>query len=289
MQPVTDSSNSQYIIIGNPDLRPEFTNVFSSRYNNFDFISGNVFFGNITASFTKDKIVAHTKEVRPGVQETHYLNANGYYTITGFYNISKPFKNRKYVFNYGGNIIYNNNVSYIESNKNVARNFIIGQRLAVEIKVKKWLESTVAANYILNNTKNSLTSTILQNGNTSAWILSHSSRIFFPYDFIFSYDIDKTINTGYAENVSTNPFIINSTLEKQFFKKKNASLKFQAFDILNDNTGITRTVTGQSITDTRTNRLGRYYFLSIILRLNKFRGEQQMPMPGMQMMRPQGM
>ena len=292
--PVADRSNPQYITVGNPDLKPEFTNTFSSRYNNFDFISGNVFFSNISVSFTKDKIVTDTRPLGfTGAQETRYLNSNGFYTVTAFYNISRPKQNRKYVFNWGGNLIYNNNVSFIESMKNTGRNWIAGQRLAIDFKIKKWLETSAAANYTLNSTHYTLKTTSLQNSTTNTWGLTHSSRIFLPHDFIFSYDIDKSINSGYSDNVNSNPCIINSTLEKQFFKKKNASLKLQAFDILNENKGISRSVTGYSITDTRTNRLQRYFMLSFILRLNKFSGQQQqMPMPGGMgpgMMRPPGM
>jgi len=293
LQPVADVSNPQYITIGNPDLKPEFTNTFSMRYNNYDFISGNVFFGNLLFSFTKDKIVTNTTPIGFSSQETRYLNSDGFFTASGFYNISRPKQNRKYVFNLGGNLTYNNNVSYLKSEKNIGRNWVFAQRLAVDIKIKKWLETSGGVNYALNSTKYSISSSNLQNLNTNAWSLSHSSRFFLPADIIFSYDIDKTINSGYAGNVNANPLIINSTLEKQLFKKKNASIKLQAYDLLNENTSISRSVTAQSITDTRTNRLGRYLMLSFVLRLNKFSGQQPaMPIPGggnMQMMRPPGM
>ena len=97
LQPVTDYSNPQYITVGNPNLKPEFNNSFSLRYNNFDFITGDVFFSFISFSFTKDKIVNNVFNRGFCVQETRYLNTNGYYTVTGFYNYSKPWRNRKYV------------------------------------------------------------------------------------------------------------------------------------------------------------------------------------------------
>jgi hypothetical protein len=62
-------------------------------------------------------------------------------------------------------------------------------------------------------------------------------------------------------------------LEKQFFEKKNLSVRLQAYDLLNENTNISRTVTGTGFTDTRTNRLGKYFMLSGVFRLNKFKGE----------------
>ena len=283
LQPVYDYSNPQYITIGNPNLRPEFTNNFSMRYNNFDFITGDVFFGNLSASFTNDKIVNNTILVGPGVQQTRYLNSNGFYTISAFYNISKPFQNRKYVFNVGGNITYNNNISYFSNEKNRGKNWLLGQRVAMDYKLKKWLESTVAINFSLNNSSYSLQKQL--NSNTQAWTLSHNSRIYFPKGWIFTYDLDKTIYNGYADNINTNPFIVNATIEKQLFKKKNVSLKLQAVDLLNENINISRNVTANTITDTRINKLGRYFMATVVLRLNKFNGKAAAG-GSMNMMRP---
>ena len=62
------------------------------------------------------------------------------------------------------------------------------------------------------------------------------------------------------------------------------------FDLLNENTNVNRTVTAYSITDTRTNRLQRYFMLSFIFRFSKFDGSKAgaaMPMRqggGMRMM-----
>ena len=281
LQPVYDYSNTQNIVVGNPSLRPEFTNTFSMRYNNFDFISGNVFFGNISTSFAKDKIVSNV--IPKGFfQETRYLNAAGYYNVNAFYTISKPIQNRKYVFNYGGTFNYNNNISYLNFSKNTGRNVLFSQRLSMDYKFKKWLETSAGVNFSMNDARYSLTPTA--NSSIKVWSLTHSSRLFFKHDFILSYDIEKTINNGYTGNVTANPLIINSTLEKQLFQKKNASLKLQALDLLNQNTNVNRSVTASSITDTRTNRLQRYFMLSFVLRFSKFDGSKagpnNMQMPG---------
>jgi hypothetical protein len=141
----------------------------------------------------------------------------------------------------------------------------------MDYKLKKWLETNLAFNFSYNNTNYSISKQL--NATTRAYTISHSSRIFLPKGFLFNYDIDKTINDGYSANVSSNPLIINATLEKQFFEKKNFSLKLQAFDLLNENTNISRNVTGSGFTDTRTNRLGKYFMLSCVFRLNKFQGQ----------------
>ncbi|MEJ7611881.1 MAG: outer membrane beta-barrel protein [Ferruginibacter sp.] len=273
-QPVFDYSNRQNIVIGNPDLRPEFSNTISMRYNNFDFISGNVFFGNISASFTRDKIVSNViRRNFSSLQETRYLNADGYYNVNMFYAVSKPLQNRKYVFNLGGTINYNNNISYSNSEKNTGKNILVSQRFSMDYKLKKWLELSGGANFALNDVKYSLSTA--NNSSAKTWSLTNASRMFFQHDWILSYDLEKTLYSGYG--LAADPLIINATLEKQFLKKKNASLKLQGLDLLNENTNVNRSVSNNYITNTRTNRLTRYFMLSFVFRFSKFDGSKTGP------------
>ncbi len=270
LQPVADYSNPQYIVIGNPNLRPEFSNTLSMRYNNFNFIRGDVFFGNVSYSFTQDKIVNNVTNKGIGVQETRFLNASGFYTANAFYAYSKPFQNRKYVFNYGGNAIFNNNISFLANAKNVGKNLILTQRLNTVITIKKWLETGGGVSYTFNKTDYSLRKQL--NTKTTNWNLTHNSRIFLKKDVTLTYDVSQSIFSGYTGGFSTNPLIINGSLEKLLSQKYNASLKFNAYDILKQNTNINRTVTGNSITDTRTNNITRYFMLSLVFRFSKFVG-----------------
>lgn len=278
LQPVYDYSNPQYITLGNPDLKPEFTNNINIRYNNFDFISGNVFFGNLSVSSVKDKIVNKIFQrfdfsgpiPKYIGQETRYVNTNDYYTASGFYAFSKPIRNRKYVFNYGGSVLFNNNISFISNEKNTGKNWVIGQHFFTTITVRKWLETTGGVNFTLNDAHYSLNTKL--NSNTQAWSMVHSARFFLPNDLTFVYDMDKSINLGYASNVNTNPLIINVSVEKLISKKYNASVKLNAYDLLDQNASLNRTVTGSGFTDTRTNKLGRYLMLGFIFRFNKFTG-----------------
>ncbi len=276
--PVVDRSNPQFIVIGNPDLKPEFNNILSLRYNNFDMISGNVFFGNLSFTYTQDKIVNNTKLLRAGAQETSYLNANGSWSANAFYNVSRPIKNRKYVFNLGGNLSYGKEVSFLRDSlnnlqNNIGNNWVITQRFNTDIKIKKWLETTIGGRFTQNVSRYSIQNNL--NFNSTTWILSNNSRIFLPKDFIISYDIEQTFNLGFSSNTVKNPLIIQASIEKQFLKAKNLTAKIQSLDLLNQNIGISRTLSSNGFTDTRTNRLGRYFMFSLIYRLNKFVGDMK--------------
>ena len=98
------------------------------------------------------------------------------------------------------------------------------------------------------------------------------------------YDVDYTINTGLANGVSKNLAIMNASLEKQLFKKKNGIIKLAAWDLFKQNSNINRSVSGYSIIDTRTNRLTRYFIATFTYRLQRFAG-QTVQAPGMDIRR----
>jgi len=278
LQPVYDYSNPQYPVVGNPDLKPEIKSTFSARYNNFDFMSGNVFFTNISYSFSKDKVVSNSIDKSGNanggstgaIQETQYMNADGYYTASGFYAFSKPFQKRKYTLSLNGNLNYTNNISFINSEKNIGKNFVGTQGLNFDVRLNEWLDMGAGGNFTFNQTKNSLARQ--SNTEVKTYTISSNGKIYFPAKIVLSYDLNKTFNSGYS--VSANPFIINGYIERQFSKNNRFSVRLEVYDLLNQNISISRTVNANSITDTRTNKLGQYFMLSFNFRLQQFRGQQ---------------
>lgn len=284
LQPVTDNTDPLNVTIGNPNLRPEFTNTLNLRYNNFDIAKGNVFFGNFSMSLTSDKIITNSISKRAGAQETRYLNDNGYYSASGFYYFSKPFKNRRYNVSINGSINYINNIAYINTERNIGRNWIVTQTLKGTINTNSWLELGTSATYVLNSNRYSLANSL--NSQVSNYILSSDAKFYLPANFIISYDVQKTINKGFTSNF-TDPFIVNSYIEKKLFKSQNGSIKLQALDMFNENANVSRSVSNNVITDSYTNRLGRYYMLTFSLRLSRFGGANvnSMQQMGMKFMR----
>jgi hypothetical protein len=92
--------------------------------------------------------------------------------------------------------------------------------------------------------------------------------------------LSKTYNSGYSSLLATDPFILNTYLEKQFFKDKSGTLRLQAYDLFNESISLSQSSTPTSSTLNRSNRLSRYFMLSFNMRLQKFNGNQppqQMP------------
>ena len=286
LQPTPDISNPQYPVYGNPNLGAEFSHILNFRYNNFNFSSGDVLFFNLTGNYTENKIVSNiVRKMDPIiglVQESRYLNTDGYFTTNAYYNYSKPFQEKKYVFSFNGSANYINNISFTDDKKNTGKNWIFSQGLNMQINPNKNFELNPGLRYSFNsNTNDAITN---NNTQVSTYTLNFNSKVFFLKSWLIGSDFSKSINNGYSSALAVNPFIINTYLEKQFLKDKSATLRLQGFDLLDQNTSVSRSVTGNVITDSQSNRLSRYVMLSFTMRIQKFSGkqpEQQQPTPGM--------
>lgn len=274
LQPVTDRSSPLDPVTGNPFLKAEFQNNVSLRYNQYDFKSGNMLFTNLTISQVQHKIVSSTLS-RGDTVYTSYRNANGFFTVNGFYNYSKPFDNRRYTASLSGNMSYSNNISYANDLENSGHNWIISPAAKFRLDLDTLMDAEVSATYTINTTRYSIPSPA--NTNARTWVFAMNGRNYLFKDWILGYDLTKTLNRGFSATLNANPAIVNVYLERQFLKKNMASLRIQAFDLFNQNTGVSRAVAANSITDSRVNRLARYFMLSFSLRLQQFAGKMQQP------------
>lgn len=288
LQPVRDVSNPQYQTEGNPDLRPEFNHNFRAFFNNFNYTSGRSMFVGVRTNMILNRIVNNNMRLdSSGAQLSRPENVNGNYNLSGFYNFSQPFQNRKYVVSFGGNVNYNHDVGLVDSKKNVGNNWVATQRLNLEFNHKEWLELNVSGAYSLNSTKYTLS----RNGdrlNSDAWTLQNNIRIDVPGGVIFRYDLNYMINNGLASAVNENTILFNASIEKTLFKKKTAYLRLSAFDLFKQNSNISRQVNGNAIIDSRVNRITRYFMLTFSYRLMHFKGTQPTNIPDGRMMGPGG-
>ena len=284
LQPTTDRSNALYPVQGNPDLKPQFSNNFSIRYNKFSFATGNILFANLSFQKIDNQVVTNTiSYANKNSILTQYLNADGYYNITGNFVYAKPWDNRKFTLMFTGTINYSNGVSYLTnigangdsvSNKNIAKNLQLTPGLRFRVDFTDIIDAQILTNYAINRTNNSVNSPLNNNPFTRTWNIGINGKNYFK-DWTVSYDFGKAINYGYSSNLGkvTNPNILNMYVERRFLKDHRATIRLSAFDLFNQNTGFSSTSTPSSFTETHVNRLSRYYLATFTLRLQKFAGK----------------
>src|SRR5690606_10124942 len=149
------------------------------------------------------------------------------------------------------------------------------QGLNVKITPNEWLDVTPGVRYSYNTTQNSLNDR--NNSNINTWSLDINSRVYFVPTFLWGFDLSKMSNTGYAQSVDANPLIINTYIEKQFLSGNRGTIRLQAYDLLNQQVNISRSITENSQIDSRSNRLARYFMLTLSYKFQKFAGGSTAP------------
>ncbi len=280
LQPVSDSSNIKNIVTGNPNLKAEFTNRFSLQYNKVGVLTGTSFFSNISFDETQNKIVtSRVNQVAGTGRTTSYLNTNGFYGFNGNISMTQPFAKKKFIATISASGSYDNNISFTDNQKNTGHNWTIRPAARLRIDYTDIVDLNLSSSFTYNKNTTKYPS-YTYSSEVKTWSFGLEGKNFFLKDWTLGYDVTKQINLGFISTVNTNPTILNVYLERRFLKNNKGTLRFQGYDLLNQNTGISRDVNGTTVTDYQNNRLGRYFLLSFNLRLQKFVGRHPQRIPG---------
>ena len=214
IQPIKDTSNPQSVLIGNPDLQAEFINDFSLQYRDFNMISGNAFFGNLSFRSVKNKIVA-SREMVPNttIQETRFVNTDGYFDTHGYYMYSLALIEEVLNMNISSTANYNNNISFINQEKNRGRNLSFMQGAQVNFMIGDWFAVDFRSSYSLSRSRNTLPA--MSNAEVNTLSLGFGGKSYIR-DWALSLDIAKRYNDGYGDMIDINPmlFFVLSDINK---------------------------------------------------------------------------
>jgi outer membrane receptor protein involved in Fe transport len=280
LQPFTDRSNPNNIIIGNPDLKPTFTNTVNTTYNNYLANSKLSLALSVNATLYDNQVSTNVlpKQIAlPGggsknTQETYYVNINGSKEVTGNYTIAKSFSNRKYSVSLNGTVGYNYNNAMFDNQLYHTTSWNISQRFGPQINPTEWFEINPFYEYRLSRTFSTSANANATTLQTNSFVLT--GRVYFLKTFQINYRASKSYVTGLG-NLNTNPLIINAGFEKEFFERRTLAVTFNVFDLLHQNNFIQQTVTSQGVTNTLSNNLSRYFLVGIRLNLQKWSGRPQ--------------
>ncbi|TAN15987.1 MAG: TonB-dependent receptor [Chitinophagaceae bacterium] len=272
LQPVPDNSNPLNIKVGNPDLKPSFTNSFRLNYRSFDMSNYHMFFAMLNFSTVSDDIVNASSYNNSGQQTTQYVNANGNYNGSAFITAGLPIRDSKNMINSRTSFNFGRDVSFINAAKSIAKTWSVTQGLDFNYAYKELFDFRLAGSVNYNNASYSLQKNL--NTNYFNYEGSLDFNINLPAHFMIQTDFDYTANTGRAAGYNQNIAMWNASVQKYIFPKQQGLIKLQAFDILNQHTSITRNITANYIEDVRTNVIPQYFMLSFTYFLNKFPGQE---------------
>jgi len=279
MVQITDDSDPMNIRVGNPGLKPSFTNNFNFDYNNFishhfQTISTNGGFS-MTRNSIANKVVYDS---RTGARTSTYDNVNGNWqaNISGEYSLALD---TMAVWNLSNSLgySYNNRVGLASadmtssSQKNITRTHSINERFAGSYR-NDWLNVELDGSLNFTKTRNNLQSS----SNLQTWAFSYGTNvnIRFPWDMQIASDLHMSSRRGYNDkSLNTNELLWNAQISQTFLRAKNLSVILQFYDILQNQSNLSRTINEMSRSDTEFNAINSYAMLRVVYRFNLMGGK----------------
>ena len=270
LQPVADISDPTNITIGNPDLNPRYTNNAFIRFQQFTPEKQRAFMIMANGSYIINDIVSYTSyNQETGVKTTTYKNVNGNYSGNVRMMLNTPLKNKKFSINSMTMASFANSNGYINEEKNTNRNLILSERGGIDFR-SSYLDLGVNGNIRYNATSNSLQKE--NNQNTFNYGAGGYTTIYLPLDFKIESDVNWSTNSGYGDGFKQNEVLWNASASKSFLKNNQGTLRFKIYDILQQRSNISRSVTASYIQDSEYNTLGSYFMVHFIYRFSIFKG-----------------
>ena len=276
---IVDDSDPLNVSMGNPGLKPSFTQNFRLFYNNFVQNHNKGVMTYINFSTTSNSISNKvTYDASTGGRITKPENINGNWNVMGVFMFNCSIDSTGvWNINTGTNLGYNHYVSYLsldksqDSQKNTTQNTTWNERLSLSYR-NDWLELSLDGTLAYNHAKNKLQ----PNSNLDTWQFSYgpSMTLTAPWGTSLNTSLSCSSRRGYSDaSMNTDEFVWNAQLSQGFLKGKPLTVMLQFYDLLHQQSTFSRAISSVSRTDTEYNAINSYAMLHVVYRMNLFGGK----------------
>jgi hypothetical protein len=293
LQDVVNNANPLYLTSGNPGLKPQykqdisgsvsfskpesrrFVSLNMSLYYTYNYIGSKTIVNNTSSAIFYDNI-----ELNPGVELTRPENIgnswNANANVSNSFYLS-PLKTNLSLITGLGNFHTPGNVNKIF---NISNTYSITQGIVASSNISQKIDYnisyTVGYNYTHQSAENA--------SDNKYWNHTGSFRLnlILWKGIVFNNDVITQFNQGLSNSsYNQNRVLWNMSIGKKFLKKQAADLRLTIYDLLRQNSNISRSVSGTNTEDTRTNTTKSYIMLNFTYNIRSFgkRTNSSLPAP----------
>jgi len=258
LQPLRNNNDQFNQTIGNPNLRNAFTNNFSLSHNAYNFIKDFYMYQSLNV-FVESNAITYDRmiETNTGKTTSKPINTNG--NISSFLYGGAGFKIKKIDtrINLNQNFSFRKSVDYLNNGRNLSKIFSSGTGLYISKSKDKKYDLNINNRLDYNFQQTSQTNT---SNSFRTYTLGFEGTVY--YKKVWSLNSDYNLNsrqkTLQVPGITNN--LWNAKLQRTF-KKDEFTLYVLVRDILNQNIGVDRNFFSNTFTETRNDRLKRYWML----------------------------
>jgi hypothetical protein len=259
LQPLRNNNDYYNQYIGNPDLKPSFTNSINISHNSYNFLKEfytyqSFYVRMVDNSITNSRII----NIDSGKTITQPINTNGNISMNLYGGFGVKLKKLDLRLNVSPSLSYNKYADIINNKKSFSETIAPGGSIGLS-KSKEKKYDIYLQNYFTYNSN-----TTSQNNTKIHYIsntLSVNATIYVKkvWSLINEYEFNSRQKTFATDN-NLNTHILNARLQKTF-NNNEFTAYFTVRDILNQNIGISRNFSGNTYTEVRNDRLKRYFMV----------------------------
>lgn len=284
LQPIVDNSDPLRIYQGNPALVPSYTHNARLNFFSFSQFSFTSIFAFLNATYTTNRITNATVIDSLFRQVTQPVNVDSDFRLTLYGGSGFPIRPLNIRVNLNTNITYNRGILFVNAIENLTDRLTSSGGLTIENQNKDIFDVSIGAQLSHSLTEYSVNEELNQ-----TWLNQR-------------YELDATVNLGDKWNLGTKVShrifggdaftdrqlitLWEASVSRFLLNNKRGQLTLAAYDLLNQNRGITRTSELNYIEEQRINSLSRFFLLRFTFNLSKFGAE--MPKEDLRIIRKPG-
>jgi hypothetical protein len=271
LQPIVDNTNPLFLRRGNASLVPAKRHYFYLSFYKSNMAKNLTYrlFSNL--AMVEDAFVERRFLNEKGIQSVETINLNGYRRGQFEMAITKQFR-----FRNGTRLsispVFNSSLTrsriWVNDIDAAANILSLGPSLRVSASLKGKID--MEARYRILYSKSRYTDDRFTGLEATTHSLWSQISLRLPAGFVFQSDIDYFINPDENPQLSTSRTLFNMGLSWMFLKEKKGLLKLYAYDVLNQNKQLNRTVAENFIIDQQTTVLRRYFLLTFSYNIRSF-------------------
>lgn len=262
IQPLVDNLDPMNILVGNPNLKPYFTNEFQIFFSDVKISTERYFYTGADMSLINNGINESYRLDEFGRNISQFTNTNGNFSSNIFALVNYKIPNSSWRVGMGplAQIIrYSNFVELKESITNTS-NFRLRTTAQGRVKDRLAIKFAAMPGYYISS------SNLSKEADLHFWATNITADSY--YQFPMNLEIGTSVIADFRQKVTSfdknNSIIVwNAYVEKRFLKDGSLALRASIFDILDQNKGYSRYQLARGFYEQRVATWGQYGLISL--------------------------